>query len=192
MLKLVALSLAVLLAGCITNEYDKDGNPIKRGPSDELVIDDNGRLVARPTLGVAPHTIIVNGGTPTEREIRLLGVEGLPEGKAPKTFVSCQEYLKKFVVNQGEIFIKPALDADLRGRVIYGLVYIQAYERNADDTPGPIIPGGYLCVNQAMLSQGLVKIRNKLEIQDERERQRLVDAEQSAREKRLGLWSDKP
>lgn len=184
--------LCLVLAGCVTQEVDDAGNPVRRGKSDEIVTDDAGRLIMRPTLLKAPHTIIVNGNSPTEREIRLLGVEGLPQRQAPNTFAMTQEWMANYLAGEEQIFIKPALDSDVRQYVIYGVVYVQAYERLADGKPGRIIPGGYLCVNQAMLGEGLVKIRNIAEIADPGLRDRMQKAEARARAEKKGLWSAKP
>jgi len=192
MARIAILSLALLLAGCITTEVDGSGKPIKRGKSEEIVLDDAGRMVARPTTLKAPHTIIVNGKTPTEREIRLLGVEGLPESDAPVTFAKIQEWMAKYLAAEEQIFIKPALDSDMGRYLIYGLVYVQAYERDADGKPGKMISGGYLCVNQAMLSEGLVRIRNADEIEDPALRERMKKAEAKAKADKKGLWSAKP
>ncbi len=190
--RIAILGLVLLLAGCITQEVDDSGNPIKRGKSEELVLDDAGRLVMRPTLLKAPHTIIVNGDTPTEREIRLLGVEGLSESDAPVTFAMTQEWMAKYLAAEEQLFIKPALDSNLNAAVIYGLVYVQAYERAEDGTPGRMIAGGYLCVNQAMLSEGLVRIRNIQEIEEPGLRDRMQKAEASAKAAKKGLWAAKP
>ncbi|MBX3474050.1 MAG: thermonuclease family protein [Planctomycetes bacterium] len=192
MARMAILALTLLLAGCITQEVDNSGNPIKRGKSEELVLDSAGRLVARPTLLKAPHTIIVNSNTPTEREVRLLGVEGLPEKQAPRTFAMTQEWMARYLAAEEQLFIKPAIDSDLQRYTIYGIVYVQAYETGADGKPGRMIPGGYLCVNQAMLSEGLVRIRNINEIEDAGLRDRMVKAESRAKAEKVGLWSAKP
>lgn len=190
--RIAILALFVLMAGCVTVEVDADGNPIKRGKSEELVLDDAGRLIMRPTLLKAPHTIIANGNTPTEREVRLLGVEGMDESDAPITYAMTQEWMANYLAGEEQIFIKPALDSDLNRYTIYGIVYVQAYQRGADGKPGAIIPGGYLCVNQAMLSEGLVKIRNINEIADAGLRDRMQKAEAKAKAEKKGLWAAKP
>jgi hypothetical protein len=183
------LALFCVLAGCVTVEVDDEGREIKpRELEKEMVIDDKGRIVARPTLLIAPHTIIINGNTPTEREIRLLGVEGLPEDQAPVTFARTQQWMAQFLAREQEIFVYPAIDTDLNNRVIYGIVYIYNRERET----GEIIPGRYEIVNQAMLSQGLVKIRNVKEFPDEAMQQRMLKTEEQARRKGLGLWSNQP
>ncbi|MCC7508756.1 MAG: hypothetical protein IT464_05245 [Planctomycetes bacterium] len=185
------LLLLCVLAGCVTQNVDKDGNPIEGGTGKlekELVLDKDGRIVGRPTLLIAPHTIIINGGTPTEREIKLLGVEGLPERDAPTTFAKTQEWMRKFLAEEEEIFIKPALNADLKADVIYGIVYLYA----RDEKTGGIRDNAYVIVNMALLSQGLVKIREAREIEDEWLRDRMIAAEKYAKDEKLGLWSNKP
>lgn len=186
-----AILLCLLLAGCVTTEVGPDGQPIERGRSDTLVLDTAGRIVARPTLLIAPHTIIINGGTPTEREIRLLGVEGLPKELAPTTFAKTQEWMATYLSREEQIFIRPALDTDLESPVIYGVVYIQAYLRDRTGNLAPV-PDGYLCVNQAMAAEGLVRIREARELEDPGLRDRIVRAEQHAKDRRLGLWGDSP
>lgn len=185
------LLLLCALTGCVTQNVDKDGNPIegRTGTLEkDLVLDKDGRIVGRPTLLIAPHTIIINGGTPTEREIRLLGVEGLSESDAPTTFAKSQEWMRKFLAEEEEIFIKPALNADLKADVIYGIVYLYA----RDEKTGGIKDNAYVIVNMALLSQGLVKIRAAREIEDEWLRDRMIAAEKYARDEKLGLWSNKP
>jgi hypothetical protein len=189
----ICLTLALLctLCACVTTEVDDDGRPISRKLDDEIVVDEDGRILARPTRLVAPHTIIINGGTPTEREIRLLGVEGLPEAKAPRAFAECQEWMAKYVAKEDEIFIKPALDSDLKNRVIYGIVYLYARE-NEDDPKSPLIPGAYRIMNQALLAKGLVRIRNIEEFPDPAMRERMQKIEDRAKELGVGIWSSKP
>jgi hypothetical protein len=191
MLRLVALALAVLLAGCVTTEVDDQGNPVKRGPTDEIVTDKAGRLILRPTHIKPPTTIIVNEGTPTEREIILLGVEGASKEQAPITFAKIEEYYDTWVAPeaQREIYVKPGLGADLNARTIYGLVYVQAF-RDAGDRKVEIIPDAYLCINQAMVSEGLLRMRDPREIPDERLRASMVELEKEAKRKKLGLWSE--
>jgi hypothetical protein len=180
---------ALLLAGCVSQVVDEDGNPITEGKlEDKLVVDDDGRIIARPTHLTPPDRIEINGNTPTEREIRLLGVEGLPESEAPTTYAKTQEWMRKYLAEEDEIYIKPALDADLDNSVIYGIVYLRA----VDEKTGRDIPDGYVNVNMAMLSQGLVKIRDLREFQDEDLRQRMADAEALAKREKRGLWSSEP
>lgn len=183
-----AALLLCVIAGCVTQEYDRDGNPIDRELEGELVRDEAGRIVGRPTRLIAPHTIIINGDTPTEREIRLLGVEGLPQSEAPVTFAKIQEYMRRYLAEEEEIFIRPAIDANLRDRVIYGIVYLYAL----DPKTGTIRRDGYVNVNEAMLSQGLVRIRDIREVPDTRLRERMEAVQAYAKENKLGLWSDTP
>ena len=189
--RLVALSLAVLLAGCVTQELDSHGSPIQRGPSDEIVVDGSGRLVVRPTRIIPPTTIIVNGGTPTEREIKLLGVEGLPEREAPITYATLQTFYAKYVAKEEQIYVKPALATDFKQRTIWGVVYLQMY-RELENGELQIIPDRYGIVNMYLLSLGLVKMRNPLEIEDEQLRARMIAVEKQAKELKRGLWSDTP
>ncbi|MBX3460444.1 MAG: thermonuclease family protein [Planctomycetes bacterium] len=185
----LTLLLLCTLAGCVTEQVDESGKPIGKAALDkDLVMDKDGRIIGRPTRLVAPHTIIINGGTPTEREIRLLGVLGLPEREAPVTFKKAQEWMHKYLAQEEEIFIKPAMDSDLKARVIYGIVYLYA----RDERTGGVLDNAYVIVNQAMLSQGLVKIREAREIDDEWLRDRMITTEKEAKEKKLGLWSAKP
>lgn len=184
----LALLLLCVIAGCVTQQYDRDGNPINRELERELVRDEAGRIVGRPTRLIAPHTIIINGGTPTEREIRLLAVEGLPRSEAPVTYAKIQEYMRRYIAEEEEIFIRPAIDANLSERVIYGLVYLYAL----DPETGLLKRDGYVNVNQAMLSQGLVKIRDIREVEDPRLRQSMQAMQEYAQENKLGLWSDTP
>ncbi|MCC6466239.1 MAG: thermonuclease family protein [Planctomycetes bacterium] len=180
------LPLLLLLAACTTVEVDDEGKPLDRKLSEDLVLDTDGRIVARPTRLIAPHTVIINGGTPTEREIRLLGVEGLPEKEAPATFARCQEWMRKYLAEEQELFVKPALDSDLGAGVIYGIVYVQA----RDEETGQVIAGGYVNANMAMLSEGLVRIRDAKEFQDERLRARMKDVEAEAKREKRGLWGE--
>jgi hypothetical protein len=181
--------LALVLAGCVTQEVDESGNPITpRALEDKLVVDDDGRIIARPTHLIPPDRIEINGDTPTEREIRLLGVEGLPESEAPITYAKTQEWMRKYLAEEDEIYIKPALDADLDDSIIYGIVYLRA----VDEKTGRDIPDGYVNVNMAMLSQGLVKIRDLREFQDEDLRDRMAEAEAMAKREKRGLWSSEP
>jgi hypothetical protein len=175
----------------VTTEVGEDGRPITRKLDDEIVVDDDGRILARPTRLIAPHTIIINGGTPTEREIRLLGVEGLPKDKAPRAYAECQEWMAKYVAKEDEIFIKAALDSDLNNRVIYGIVYLYARE-DEDDPKSPLIPGAYRIMNQALLAKGLVRIRNIEEFPDPAMRARMQKIEDRAKELGVGIWSSKP
>jgi endonuclease YncB( thermonuclease family) len=183
----LAISLLLICAGCVTT--DDKGNPIGKSTLEtDLVVDSYGRIVGRPTRLVPPHTIIVNGDKPTEREIRLLGVEGLPESEAPNTYAECQEWMARFLAAEDEIFIKPSLDSRLDAPVIFGLVYLRAYD---EETQQPV-PNGYVLVNMAMLSKGLVRIRNLNEIEDSRLRDSMQEAETRAKREKLGLWSRNP
>lgn len=187
-MKIAFLIVALCLAGCVTQQYDADGNVI--GPASlekDLVVDPDGRIIARPTHLIPPDRMIVNGDTPTEREIRLLGVEGLSKSEAPVTYAMCQEWMARFIAEEDEIYIKPSLNSELSQKVIYGIVYLRAL-----DAEGKEVPGGYVNVNMAMLSQGLVRTRDLREIQDEGLRARMQAAEDQARREGLGLWSDKP
>lgn len=180
---LFILFLSALLSGCVTRTYDSQGNLIdENGLDEELVVDDNGRIIAKPTHIYPPDRIIVNGGTPTEREIRLLVVEGAPREEAPNTFARSQEYMRKVVAPANEIFIRPSLDAELGDYVIYGIVYLPARD----------VPGGYVNVNMAMLSQGLVRIRDVREVDDKGLQERMKAAEDRARRGKEGLWSSNP
>jgi hypothetical protein len=185
----IIIAFTLLLSGCVTETVDERGNPVGKAKlSDELVVDSAGRIIARPTHIYAPDRIVVNGDTPTEREIRLLGVEGLSEDDAPVTYKKSQEWLHNYVAGEDEIYIKPAINADLDDRVIYGIVYLRA--RDADS--GDPIPGGYVNVNMAMLSVGLVKIRDLREFEDEGLRDRMKKAQAMAKREKEGLWSKTP
>ncbi|MCA8910218.1 MAG: thermonuclease family protein [Planctomycetes bacterium] len=182
----IIIGFALLLPGCVSQTVDSEGNPIgKTKLSDELVIDSAGRVIARPTHIYAPDRIVVNGDTPTEREIRLLGVEGLSEDEAPITYQKSQEWLHNYVAGEDEIYIKPAINADLDADIIYGIVYLRARDKKT----GEPIPGGYVNVNMAMLSVGLVKIRDLREFEDEGLRQRMQEAQDMAKREKEGLWS---
>ncbi|MBZ0135387.1 MAG: thermonuclease family protein [Planctomycetes bacterium] len=184
----IIIGLCLLLTGCVTQEVDEQGNPIKPPALDkDLVLDEDGRIIARPTRLIPPDRMIVNGDTPTEREIRLSAVEGLPESEAPVTYKKTQEWMAEYLAKQDEIYIRPAFDSNLQNDVIYGMVYLRAVDEDGRD-----IPGGYVCVNQAMLSQGLVRIRDLREIRDERLREGLQKAEDLARREKRGLWSSQP
>ena len=185
----LSLAFCVILTGCVTQEYDSEGNPVgKDALETDLVVDDAGRIIARPTRLIPPDRMIVNGDTPTEREIRLLGVEGLPESDAPTTYAMTQEWLRRWVAEEDEVFVKPAVNAELDADVIYGIVYLRA----KDPDTGELIPDGYVNMNMAMLSQGLVRIRDLREIEDERLRARMKEAEELARREKHGLWSSDP
>jgi hypothetical protein len=188
-MRVLCLLLAMLTAGCITQTLDAEGRPITPSTREsQLVVDSYGRIVARPTLMVPPHTIVVNGGTPTEREIRLLGVEGFPRSEAPETFNEASWYMRRWIAEETEIFIKPALDSDLRNRVIYGIVYVAAKHPGTDK----VVPGGYVTINEAMLDRGLVKVRDLREIDEPGLRERMKNAEDRARREKRGLWSERP
>lgn len=185
----IIIGFSLLLSGCVTTTVDEQGNPISDEKlSDELVIDPSGRIIARPTHLYAPDRIIVNGSTPTEREIRLLGVEGVPEEEAPTTYLKAQEWLHNYVAGEDEVYIKPANDSDLNGKIIYGVVYLRARDKDT----GEVVPGGYVNVNMAMLSKGLVKIRDLREFQDEALRERMKEAEALAKREKEGIWSKTP
>lgn len=185
----LTLLLLCALCGCVTEQIGEDGKPIGRAALEkDLVLDKDGRIIGRPTTLVAPHTIIINGDTPTEREIRLLGVVGVPERDAPTTYKMAQEWMYKYLAQEEEIFIKPAMDSDLKADVIYGIVYLYA----RDEKTGGVMDNAYVIVNMAMLSQGLVKIREAREIDDEWLRDKMIETEKQAKEKKLGLWSDNP
>lgn len=189
MARLWIIIVSVLLAGCVTQQVGPDGRPIEPPKLEtELVIDESGRIIARPTRLIPPDRMIINGDTPTEREIRLSAVEGVPESEAPVTFKKTQEWMAEYLAKQDEIYIKPSFDANLDANVIYGMVYLRA----VDPDTGKDIPGGYVCVNQAMLSQGLVRIRDLRELRDERLREGLQKAQDFAKREKLGLWSSNP
>ena len=185
----IIIGITLLLAGCVTNTVDEQGNPVgKAALDDELVLDDAGRIIAHPTRLIPPDRMIVNGDTPTEREIRLLGVEGLPEEEAPNTYAECQEWMARYLAAEDEIYIKPSLDVDMDAEVIYGIVYLRA----RDEDTGKEIPNGYVNVNMAMLSKGLVKIRDIREFEGNDLRERMQKAQDMAKREKLGLWASKP
>jgi endonuclease YncB( thermonuclease family) len=182
------LALLLLFSGCVTEVYDSEGRPMGRASLDrELVVDDSGRIIGRPTTLRPLTTIIINGNTPTEREIRLLGVEGPREREAPNTYAKCRQWLQAFVANENEIFIRPAVGTNLNNYVIYGSVYL--YARGPD---GGIMPGGYVSIIEAMLSNGFVRIRDIREFEEGAVRERMRNAEALARREREGLWSNNP
>ncbi len=126
---------ALLMVGCVTYEVNEKGERLKTEDDQDLtklVFDSNGRFLAVATRLIPPHTLIVNGGKPTEREIRLLGVEGLPERAAPNTYACCQEWMAKFLSRGETLYIKPQEGADTEQRVIYGEVYRRPW------TPRPV------------------------------------------------------
>lgn len=182
----IIIGVCLLLSGCVTSTVDEHGNPVDPIELEtELVLDESGRIIARPSHLMPPDRMIVNGDTPTEREVRLSAVEGLPEEEAPITYQKIQEWMAEYLAKQDEIYIKPAFDSNIENDIIYGMVYLRA----VDPETGKDIPGGYVCVNQAMLSQGLVRIRDLREIRDERLREGLQKAEDLARREKRGLWS---
>lgn len=186
---IMLLHVALSMTACVTEHLDESGNPIEENQlSDELVMDDDGRLIGRPTRCIPTDRLIINGDTPTEREIRLLGVEGVPESEAPNTYAECQEWMAKFLAPAQEVFVKPALDTNLNDRVIYGIVYIQA----SDPDTGKLIKDGYVIVNMALLDRGLVRIRDAREIQDERLREAMIERERVAKREKRGLWGKNP
>ncbi|MCB9893448.1 MAG: thermonuclease family protein [Planctomycetes bacterium] len=186
---LLIIIAVFLLSGCISQQVDDRGNPVKPVELEkELVIDDSGRIIARPTHIYPPDRMIVNGDTPTEREIRLLGVEGLPEDEAPNTYAEAQEWMAKYLAPEDEIYIKPSLDSDLDSDTIYGMVYLRA----RDPDTGKEIAGGYVNVNMALLSKGLVRIRDVREFEGTDLRDRMQAAENMAKREKIGLWAKQP
>ena len=185
----IIIGVCLVLSGCVTQQVDENGNPVEPPKlEEELVLDEEGRIIARPTRLMPPDRLIVNGDTPTEREIRLSAVEGLPEDEAPITYKKTQEWMAEYLAKQDEIYIRPSFDSNLQNDVIYGMVYLRA----VDPDTGKEISGGYVCVNQAMLSQGLVRIRDLREIRDERLREGLQKAQDMAKREKRGLWSKNP
>jgi hypothetical protein len=104
------------------------------------------------------------------------------------TYAKIQEWMANYLSKETEIYVKPALDTDLDDKVIWGIVYLRA----VDPQTGEPIPDGYVNVNMAMLSQGLVQIRDLREFQDESLRDRMAEAEALAKREKRGLWSSKP
>lgn len=187
----IGLSLfcaALLVTGCVSYEVDDKGNPINRkdGLAKDLVFDSRGRFLGVASRLIPPHTIIINGGKPTEREIRLLGVEGKPESEAPITYRRCQEWMAEYLSRGETLYIKPQRGADTNERVIYGEVYLDA--QGPDGKP----VDGYVMVNMAMLSLGLVKLRDAREFSTPELQETMREVETRARREKLGLWSDKP
>lgn len=183
----VLLGLALILCGCVSYDVDERGDPVKReGLAKDLVFDAKGRFMAIATRLSPPHTIIVNGKKPTEREIRLLGVEGKLESEAPNTYRRSQEWMAEYLSHGETLYIKPQRGADHNEYVIYGEVYLDAVDENGK----PI--DGYVMVNMAMLSLGLVKLRDAREFQTPEIQKAMQDVEDKARREKLGLWSDKP
>jgi len=181
--------LAIVVCACVTTEIGPDGNPITRDPPEtELVIDEHSRIIAKPSRITPPDTIIVNEGTPTERTIKLLGLEGVPKEDAPRTFETCAWWLKEFVAPAMTIYIRFPGGTDLDQNVIYGEVLLDA----VDEETGRPIPDGYVSVNQAMLSWGLVRIANPEAIKDEDMLRRMRNAEAIAKREKRGLWSNDP
>lgn len=182
---------ALLMVGCVTYEVNEKGERLKTEDDQDLtklVFDSNGRFLAVATRLIPPHTLIVNGGKPTEREIRLLGVEGLPERAAPNTYARCQEWMAKFLSRGETLYIKLQEGADTEQRVIYGEVYMEA----VDPKTGEPLVDQYVMVNMAMLSQGLVKLRDVREFGNPQIQRRMREVEDEARREKKGLWSDKP
>lgn len=185
---LLFLLLAGLSAGCVTYEVDAHGNPIEKkdGLAKELVFDSNGRFLGVATRLSPPHTIIINGGKPTEREIRLLGVEGKSAAEAPNTYRRCQEWMAEFLSHGETLYIRPQPGTDTGQYVIYGEVYLDA----AGPDGKPV--DGYVMVNMAMLSMGLVKLRDAREFTSPALQERMREVEDKARREKLGLWSPSP
>ena len=188
MRKLLLPALLLLLcSGCVTEELGSDGKP-REGLGKELVFDDNGRFLAIATRLIPPHTMIVNGGKPTEREVILLGVEGLPESKAPNTYKLAQEWMYKFLTHGETLYIKPGVGTGAEQYSLYGEVYMEAVDPNTGE---PLVDK-YVSVNMAMLSLGLVRIRDVREFTNEAMRDKMKQVEDEARREKRGLWSDKP
>jgi endonuclease YncB( thermonuclease family) len=176
----------LMLTGCVTEVYDAEGRRVGRDAlARELVVDDSGRIIGRPSRLVPPHTLIINGGTPTEREIRLLGVEGKSHAEAPVTFERARQWMNRYLRDLDEVYIRPAVDTNYRDYVIYGDVYI-----SAKDAHGGAVRG-YVSINEAMLYHGFVQLREIREFEPE-VRERMQNAEDRARREREGLWSSNP
>lgn len=184
---LLPVLLLLLCSGCVTEELGADGKP-REGLAKDLVFDENGRFLARATRLIPPHTMIVNGGKPTEREVKLLGVEGLPESKAPNTYRLAQEWMYKFLSRGETLYIKPGVGTAIDQYSLFGEVYMEAVDPNTGE---PLVDK-YVMVNMAMLSLGLVKIRDVREFTNEQIRERMKQVEDEARREKRGLWSDKP
>jgi endonuclease YncB( thermonuclease family) len=186
---LISLCLfLVFFTGCKTEELDpKTGAPYK-GLDKDLVFDDDGRFLAIATRLIPPHTLIVNGDKPTEREVRLLGVEGLSESKAPNTYKAAQEWMYKFLTHGETLYIKPGVGTDKDQKMLFGEVYMEA----VDPVTNEPLPNKYVMVNMAMLSQGLVKIRDVREFTNPLIQDKMKQVEDEARREKRGLWSDRP
>jgi hypothetical protein len=180
----VLMLCLLLLTGCVTEVYDAEGHRIGRDALDkDLVIDEAGRIIGRPTRLIPPHTIIINGGTPTEREIRLLGAEGKPYAEAPNTFERTRQWMNRYLRDVDEVYVRPAVDTDFKDYVIYGDVYISAVDPNRRR--------GYVSINELMLYHGFVRLRDIREF-DVETRPRMQNAEDEARRERKGLWAPNP
>ncbi|MDC1143054.1 thermonuclease family protein [Planctomycetota bacterium] len=187
-LKILYLFALVFIAGCTGPQSGDDKGTIGDGLGEDLVTDNVGRIIGHPTHLEAPDKFIINGGTPTEREIRLLGVEGLSEEEAPKTTEKIRQWMYTWVRDEQEIFIAPGIGTHLSDHVIYGIIYLQAKNPETGDP----MADGYVVVNVAMLHQGLVKIRDINEIENENIRKQMLNAEAHAKRQKLGLWSKNP
>ena len=182
----IALFL-VFITGCKTEEVGPDGNPSK-GLDKDLVFDDNGRFLAIATRLVPPHTLIVNGDKPTEREVKLLGVEGLPESKAPNTYRLAQEWMYKFMTHGEQLYIKPGVGTDKDQYSLFGEIYMEAVDPKTNQP----LTDKYVMVNMAMLSLGLVKIRDVREFTNPAIQDKMKQVEDEARREKRGLWSERP
>ncbi len=61
-----------------------------------------------------------------------------------------------------------------------------------DPKTGEPLVDQYVMVNMAMLSQGLVKLRDVREFGNPQIQRRMREVEDEARREKKGLWSDKP
>ena len=186
-LLLPILLVLVFITGCKTEELGPDGAPSK-GLDKDLVFDDDGRFLAIATRLIPPHTLIVNGNKPTERVVKLLGVEGLPESKAPNTYKLAQEWMYKFMTHGEQLYIKPGVGTDKDQYSLFGEVYMEAVDPKTNQP----LTDKYVMVNMAMLSLGLVKIRDVREFTNPAIQDKMKQVEDEARREKRGLWSDRP
>ena len=186
-LRLLTPLLAALLvcSACTTILLDDEGRELKVGYdalAKELVFDGDHRLIGKLGHLKPPDRFFINLDKPTEREIRLLGVEGLPEDEAPNTWDACRKWMAEHIAPIQEVFVQAPAGTDFTAYVIYGVIYAPA---SGDQ-------GGYVILNEVMLDRGFVKIRDLREIADPAMRKRMLARENAARREKRGLWALNP
>ncbi len=185
-LSVLGILPVLLIAGCVKETFGEDGvripeqNQEFEDVPEELVISEQGLIIASVTRIIDPVTLEVNVKVP--RIIKIPGVAGPDKEKMPNLYDEALGELYRLIEeHRNVIYFRPKRGIDLEAKVITATMMLPHRQDSQY----------WYDVTQGMLSKGYYRIEDEAEFQSPVIIESMRKREMEAQFAGLGIWAGK-